>query len=48
MSYVSVVMYILGKWTRQWSERYFVLTSDALHWFKKERGAVFGEERGTW
>jgi hypothetical protein len=31
---------------RQWSERYFVLTPSALHYFKKEKTQLFGEERG--
>lgn len=35
-----------GKWSWQWSERYFVLTKSALHYYKKEKSQLFGEERG--
>lgn len=35
---------LLRSW--QWSERYFVLTSVALHYFKRDRRELYGKERG--
>lgn len=32
-----------GKLLWQWSERYFVLTPEALHYFKRDRRELYGE-----